>query len=440
MSPVGDGPGKAAFKIKGLNNAQVLEFERMADDYRLKRPLKGLSAEVFKSAGGDCFASAAFLIQTINLYQVVKEIRLKEARNSTDTITLLNALFSTIGGGLAAAQGIAITSLTAAIKNYSSAAGKIKLSAKLGRITGALSPFAYFFSFAAAGTGIYGATGSAAKWTEALRCGDGAKLAGASMTLVGDSGQLALNGWASTRTIQYTFEAFSSTNQARALAWVTTGGKLLSVAARANLIGLVLTGLQLGGEWLYNRNNKTELDIWLQKGTWGKQSADRSLADERRMLAEITTAPKVVLYSLNNQPTAVIQLPGITARELDDIGFGIGAYWSTNLQSNDWENWSEPLLYQLSMLSAPDAPLKLGLKIFEHEANAQHGLAIVLRYHPIEGDKAFQEKRFETTTLNAQNGKFFPEVSVLRTRTTNAPWLLVTSDSLSMLNSSKFPG
>lgn len=60
----------------------------------------------------------------------------------------------------------------------------------------------------------------------------------------------------------------------------------------------------------------------------------------------------------------------------------------------------------------------------------QHGLAVVLRYHPVAGDKSFREKRFETTTLNAQNGKLLQSVSVLRTRTTNAPWLLVTSDSL----------
>ncbi|WP_236721960.1 toxin VasX [Pseudomonas frederiksbergensis] len=55
MSPVGEGPGKAAFKIKGLNNTQVLEFQRMADDYRLKRPFKGVSRAVFTSAGGICW-------------------------------------------------------------------------------------------------------------------------------------------------------------------------------------------------------------------------------------------------------------------------------------------------------------------------------------------------------------------------------------------------
>jgi hypothetical protein len=67
---------------------------------------------------------------------------------------------------------------------------------------------------------------------------------------------------------------------------------------------------------------------------------------------------------------------------------------------------------------------------FWFEANAQHGLAIALRYHPLAGDKSFREKRFETTTLNAQNGKLFSAVSVLKSRTTDAPWLLVNSDFL----------
>ncbi len=430
MSPVGDGPGKAAFKIKGLNNAQVLEFERMADDYRLKRPYKGLTGEVFKSVGGDVFASAAFVMQTINFYQVFIEVRSKAVWDTADTLSFFNALFSTVGGGLAAAQGIAITSLSVAIKNYTSAAGKIKLAAKLGKITGALSPFAYIFSAVAAGTGMYGEKGSAAKWTEALRSGNGAKLTGASMTLAGDSGQLALNGWAFARSGQSIYEAFTTVNQARALVWVKAGGQLLSIAAKANLIGLVLTGLQLGGEWLYNRNNKTALDTWLQKGPWGKQSANRSLIEERLLLADITAAPQVALQTINNKPMAVLRIPGITARELNDVEFGVSAYWLTNHQRNDWEAWSEPLLYQFNLLSAPDEPLRLGMDIFQHEANAQHGLAIALRYHPLAGDKSFREKRFETTTLNAQNGKLFSAVSVLKSRTTDAPWLLVNSDFL----------
>ncbi|KPN89986.1 toxin VasX [Pseudomonas nunensis] len=430
MSPIGDGPSKAAFKIKGLNNAQLIEFERMAEDYRLKRPYKGLSGDVFKSVGGDLFASAAFIMQTVNFYQVYVELRSKAERDSADNIAFFNALFSTIGGGLAAAQGIAITSLSVAIKNYTSAAGKIKLAAKLGKITGALSPFAYIFSAVAAGTSIYGEKGSAAKWTEALRSGNGAKMAGASMTLAGDSGQLALNGWAFAQSGKSIYEAFTTVNEARALVWVKAGSQLLSVAAKANLIGLVLTGLQLGGEFLYNRNNKTELDTWLQKGPWGKQSANRSMAEERLLLADITAAPQVALQSINNQPMAVLRVPGITARELNDVEFGVSAYWLTNHQRNDWEAWSEPLLYQLNLLSAPDEPLKLGMDIFQHEANAQHGLAIVVRYHPVAGDMTFREKRFETTTLNPQNGKLLPAVSVLKSRNTDAPWLLINSDFL----------
>lgn len=136
------------------------------------------------------------------------------------------------------------------------------------------------------------------------------------------------------------------------------------------------------------------------------------------------------MQTVNNKAMAVLRIPGITARELNDVEFGVSAYWLTNHQRNDWEAWSEPLLYQLNLLSAPDEPLKLGMDIFQHEANAEHGLAVVLRYHPVAGDKSFREKRFETTTLSAQNGKLLSAVSVLKSRKTDAPWLLVNSDFL----------
>ncbi|MBX8536786.1 hypothetical protein K5D33_18970 [Pseudomonas cichorii] len=430
MSPVGDGPGKSAFKIAGLNNAQLLEFERMADDYRLNRPFKGINSAVFTSAGGDLFASAAAVFQIVNFATVASEFINKKGVEASDIIALANATFSMIGGTFAAAQGIVITGLSVAIGNYASAAGKIKMAAKLGKITGALGSAAYFFSAFAAITSLSGEKGSSARWTEALLSGNGAKLAGASMTLAGDSGQLVVNGWATARSAQYTYQAMTTVSEARALAWVTAGGKLLSIAARANLIGLVLTGLQLGGEWLYNRNNKTDLDKWLMEGPWGKQTKNRSLAEERLLLADITSSPQVALSQVNSKPMAVLSFPGITASELNDVNVGLSAYWLQNHQRNDWEAWSEPLLYQLDLLSAPDAPLKLGLEIFQNETNAQHGLAIVLRYHPVAGDKAFREKRFETTTLSVQSGKPLSEVSVLRARTSNAPWLLVNSDVL----------
>lgn len=78
-------------------------------------------------------------------------------------------------------------------------------------------------------------------------------------------------------------------------------------------------------------------------------------------LAEITSTTQVGLRQINNRPTAVISIPNMTIRDLDDVGFGLTAYWSSNLQRNDWEPWTEPLLYQLNLLSPPDAPLQLGL-------------------------------------------------------------------------------
>lgn len=442
MIAVGEGPSKASIKIKGLTSAQEAEVHRMAEDHRLNTgdKVRGLGKDIFQSAGGDIFASAVFVVQLISFVTVYSELRRKPSWDKTDYVAFGNAFFSASGGGFAAAQGISATTLNVVKNNYSSAAGKVQLAARIGKLTGGLGLAAYGFGMAAAATSLYGEKGSVARWTEALRSGDSAKLAGASMTIAGDSGQFVVNGWAVARTGQYMFEAASNVSQARAVAWVTAGGKLLSVAARANLIGLGLTVLQLGGEWIYNRNNKTKLDNWLQQGAWGKKNQNRGFQEDRMQLAEITSTPQVGLRQINNRPTAVISIPNITIRELDDVGFGLTAYWSINLQRNDWEPWTEPLLYQLNLLSPPDAPLQLGLEIFAHEANAQHGLAIKLRYHPLPGDQKLQEIMFETKTLNVGSGKEFSTTGFLSARNTNAQAFIVTTDTLTVLESSKQAG
>jgi hypothetical protein len=82
----------------------------------------------------------------------------------------------------------------------------------------------------------------------------------------------------------------------------------------------------------------------------------------------------------------------------------------------------------------------LGLEIFAHEANAQHGLAIKLRYHPLPGDQKLQEIMFETKTLNVGSGKEFSTTGFLSARNTTAQAFIVTTDTLTVLESSKQAG
>jgi hypothetical protein len=70
------------------------------------------------------------------------------------------------------------------------------------------------------------------------------------------------------------------------------------------------------------------------------------------------------------------------------------------------------------------------------EANAQHGLAIELRYPPLAGSNEVHTKRFESLTLLAQQGKPMAEVALLRVRTTNAPSQPLTLDTLDQSASS----
>lgn len=433
LSPVGDGPSKAGVKIKGLNSTQVAEFQRMAEDFRLKRPFKGLGEGVFRSVGADIFASVVAVWQIRNFLVVSAEFQRKSDRTSADTFSFLNALFSMMAGVAAAAQGIAVTSLSVAINNYASVAGKISMAARLGKLTASFGIPAYVFSVFAASTSL---KGSIDKFNEGLRRGDAGMLAGAGMASVGDAGQVGINGWATYRSAGIVIGVLTDTQQARAAAWAVAGGRLVSIAARANLIGLALTGLQLGGEWIYNRNNLSQLDDWLQKGPWGMRDAQRPLATEHLRLASITAAPSAGLEPDKAAGLFILQVPGVLTAELDDSGISLAAYWLSNHQRNDWEPWTEPLLYQFKLLSKLHEPLRLGLEIYPQEANAQHGLAIELRYPPLAGSNEVQTKRFESLTLLAQQGKPMAEVALLRVRTTNAPSLPLTLDTFDQSASS----
>lgn len=427
LSPVGEGPSKAGVKIKGLNSTQVAEFQRMAEDFRLKRPFKGLGEGVFRSVGADIFASVVAVWQIRNFVVVNAEFQRKKDRSSADHLSLWNAIFSMIAGTFAAAQGIAVTSLSVAVNNYASVAGKITMAARLGKLTASFGLPAYFFSLAAASISL---KGSIDKFNEGLRRGDAGMLAGAGMTSVGDAGQVGINSWALVRSSGIVIGALKDTQQARAAAWAVAGGRLVSIAARANLIGLALTGLQLGGEWIYNRNNLSQLDDWLQQGPWGLRDAQRPLATEHLRLATITAAPSAGLQPDKAAGLFILQVPGVITAELDDSGVSLAAYWLSNHQRNDWEPWTEPLLYQFKLLSKLHEPLRLGLEIYPQEANAQHGLAIELRYPPLAGSNEIQTKRFESLTLLAQQGKPMAEVALLRVRIANAPSQPLTLDTL----------
>lgn len=437
ISPVGEGPSKAGVKIKGLNSTQVVEFQRMVEDFNMKRPFKGLAVEVFKSYGADVFASAVAVMQIRSFLTVASELSRKKEWELTERLALGNAFFSMTGGVFAAAQGIAVTSLSTAMKNYTSVAGKVHMAARLGKLTASFGFPAYVSSALASSISL---KDNLVKWGEGLRRGDGAMLAGASMSALGDAGQVGLNGWATVRTTGIVLEVLKDTQQARAVAWAAAGGRLLSIAARANLIGLALTGLQLGGEWLYNRNNLSKLDEWLLQGPWGVEDAKRSLQEEHLRLADITTGPQAELQAGKNGPLVVLSIPSVVTGELDASRLSLSGYWMTHYLRNEWEPWSEQLLYQFTLLSKLDEPLKLGLEVFPNEANAMHGLAFQLRYHPLSGIDALREKRFETITLYTTSAKPLSEVALLRTRTLNAPWLPVTLDTLSQHSPSQQTG
>ena len=255
---------------------------------------QGVKAAPIPNLVGDGAALLVFVVQALNLWQVMAETFTEHQRSR---MPFFSALMATGATGFAAAQGVFDTALTArsavlakGLQNHAVA----HVHVQMGKLHIGLGLMTYAFGVFAANSSL---NSYQANWEQAVRSGNGGAQAGATMSMAGSGGLLASNLYGLTSTVSAAYAVFmADRGAARTAAWAAAGVRLSSVFFRVNLVGALFTALELGGNYLYNHYNTSAHDQWLQSTPWGRDASKRkslSLADYQNTLITIMQAPSV---------------------------------------------------------------------------------------------------------------------------------------------------
>ncbi|MGY4664786.1 hypothetical protein ACVWZ9_005580 [Pseudomonas chlororaphis] len=322
----GDSPAKIGTVIDGLDPQLRMEMGRTARDFRATGTFNKPLAGALKSKG-DGIAFALFVIQGQKFIEALSSIVNKSTTTLSDKLTVLESFVGMSAAGFASIQGLSVTVFQAHIEQMESAAGKLNTMSRLGRWSGI------------AGLGAFGFGGVAAlidlgkhslQWGKALAEGDYKGLGATTLQISGDATLVGTNTWAAKHTGSIVKNIMKTPTELRALAWAEASPRLLAIGARANLIGLIATALQLVGEGLYNYFNLDDLQKWMESSVWGNKSKQRSVQDEWNELAKVVQKPTCELIHDDKKKTYLkLILPGISTQEMDSRKLQLQAYQKT---------------------------------------------------------------------------------------------------------------
>ncbi|WP_391087088.1 toxin VasX [Vibrio sp. NH-UV-68] len=407
MSPFGEGSEKAGFYIKGLTEAQKLDVKAMASDYRSERRTRAWS-KLRAWDGLGALISAFAVYNAVNAYKtqfssstpsINKTLLVKE------TTTALSAVFGF-------AQGLREGYDKAALQRVNHVNSKLAYGAILGRWSATLGSMAYFFGLLASASKTYQ---SVTQLTTSIKKGDIANIAKHGTDVVGETTMTLVNGAGFVRTTQVGWMVLNTEKAARAVVWASNSSRLLSIGIRVNMIGLVVSAIQLGVTAGYNYFSLSDYMQWFRDSLWGDSPKNNSLKTSNEKLAKISSKPTMSIQQLPAGNALSLIMPGITINELDDAGIEIAVYWLVDHQKNNWQPWTEAAGQQWVCLSSPEDPLEIGLPIFIQEANAHHGIGVELHYLPTADSSEKSVVRYQTTSLNRLG--LLSEVSMLKVRT-----------------------
>lgn len=204
-----------------------------------------------------------------------------------------------------------------------SVAGKLNAMSRLGRWVGVAGVGAYAFGGVSA---LIDFGRHAQQWGEATTAGNHKALAATSMQMMGDAILVGTNVWAYKHTRLIVKQIAITPSELRALAWAQASPRLLSIAVRANVVGLIGTALQLAGEALYNYVHRDAMQKWLEDSAWGTGNLQRTLQDDWSALARAVQQPYGAFVRNAKGTYLRFVLPGIRTRELDSRQLQLLAY------------------------------------------------------------------------------------------------------------------
>jgi len=143
-------------------------------------------------------------------------------------------------------------------------------------------------------------------WQDAVRNGNRDAQAGATLSMLGNSGFIASNAYGVGHTVQAFRHVLAAEagSAARTTAWALAGIRLSTVFLRFNLVGILFTALELSGSWLYNRFNLSAHDHWLLSTPWGMDPDRResiALSEFQKTLRGHIQAPHVEILPASDE-------------------------------------------------------------------------------------------------------------------------------------------
>jgi hypothetical protein len=270
--------------------AQQLEVRSLLKDIRL-----GVSsvpnAKLIRSEG---MGLLVFLVQGVNLVSVYREM-MNQTKNPKKRAEFFAAFAATGAAGFTAAQSLADTALRA--RSAALVAGLRhhalqNVHVQMGKLHVGLGIFTYGFGFASSMVSLIN---HHQNWQQATRSGNAAAQNSAALATAGAAGMTTVNAYGFGHTLHAGSTVLMAKNTAaRTAAWAAAGTRLSTVFFRFNLAGALITVLELGGTWLYNRYNISAHDKWLKTTPWSLDSderGDHTLDEYQSYLAYLLHAP-----------------------------------------------------------------------------------------------------------------------------------------------------
>lgn len=422
ISPFGEGQEKTGIYIKGLSEAQKLDVKAIASDYRSIKNVKAWSN--LKAWDG-----LSAIITFCAIYNAAKTY--SEIKKQSD-----NASFYSLGRDFSSALAAIFGFTQSLVENYNknafnnvqTAVSKLSYGASLGRWTTVLGGLSYVFGGISSGMKAYEAGN---KLRGAISKGNTDAAIKHRTDVIAESTLTVVNGYGFIKSAQVAWGVIHTEKAARSAIWASNSSRLLSIGVRVNMIGLLVSSVQLGVTAGYNYFSLSAYMQWFRDSVWGDSPKYISLKSSNERLAKISSKPNMSIQQLPAGNALSLLMPGITVNELDDAGIEISVYWLVDHQNNEWHPWTEAAGQQWVCLSSPSEQLEIGLPIFPSEANAHHGIGVELHYLPTPDSSEKAVVRYQTTSLNRLGS--LSEVSMLKTKKiVRDNLLLLTSEQLKL--------
>jgi hypothetical protein len=346
--PYGEGPAKVGFHIKGLTEAQRADIKVMASDLRNVKQIKPVST----LKGWDGLAAVLAGFAVYNAIKSTNDYIDNPTKQGVEQVFIRN-ISNAMGSCFGLAQGLRAGYDMTAVKAVESSAAKLVYGARLGRWTTMLGGSAYFFSGI---TSLIKSYDAYHKLSESLSNGDKIGTLKNAVDFSAEASMVGVNGYGAYRSAMVGKAVLFAEKGSRAAIWASNSGRLLSVGARVNLIGIALTAIQLGATVIYNRYNLNHYMQWFQHSQWGDKPLFSSLKQSNEQLAKISTKPVVSINALKKGNALSVGMPNVTLEQLDDAEVEIAVYWLVDQQKNDWQPWTEAAGQQWVALSQPNQP------------------------------------------------------------------------------------